>query len=1184
MSPLINEGTDLVSRFGATAGHAVTSAASPLTRLNYFDGKFLRADDLRREQNYFRHLVQFSNQGLGAGVVYGMDTVLDRQGRLSIGAGLAMDSAGRTLLIGDTQTLDIGALIDASRRTSTATPLKRRGPGGAAFRDCVDLAANPSDEPTPAGSLYVICIGHAEALCGTEDVYGQLCEEACVTATDRPLIVEGVVVRALPLTLRTRLATSGVPLDRRHLRSLVASAYFEDERHVVGSLISRAGLSMDTWCVGADLGAVACVPLAVISRAGNTTVFLDAWTVRRERIEAPARRYWAWRMAMRPWDVFLAHVLQFQCQLHEVLGEDPTDPANPGPCVPQQEVLTETARYLQEFDHSYTRHIGGLLRTGEAPPAVLGEDAFRLKGGLADLARLRQRIDGAIKGIIAGPRERVLINGGIVELPAAGYLPVVPGVVSVNEQVRRLLGEGLDLRFCIVRPDFVPHALEEAQHMKRISLLAGLDDPEARPEVDILVPNGDLLTREAPVLAGFDTQVQLTPIGGGVVNPDEHLAVVPRERVPIVVHGAGRPGSTGAAIAFHFAGAQEAETARDIIELVRGVRSFAGATKEKRETILKAALKAALKIDRANPPFTRVDRVPEAVLTRVLERVSPQRGTGPVTERANASARRTPKRAEAAAAGAPAVAAPKPLVGFWVTMRSERDPFELAVAESTPVSVELALTMETTSATGAIDQVLLRVRVAATFSATQLPRELSTGRQMTGHLAGTFVTQAFNDTATDISDGQPFDLEVTLLRTGSDSSGAVRAEFGKRNTPSSFVADLAWGGAPLELTLTVAAFFVRQYIDILRARALASATALAEGGALRRLSTVALDLIGNRLTRATQNGAAFVDASARLLFPPPPPRLDDLTVRGTLDWVLFHRRRTKQCAAAPVEPLPSPPRRYQLLAYHAKSLRDLELLRATLHNSTGQQLNIRPVNVLEFAAGAATLLTAADVLLHDWNAAQPGDRLAYAAIAIVLAEDAPFSQARLERVVKGVAPVSPLESADRLEVLAEMPVALVQPNIDGVVVLATLARVVADRLARVVVLVVQESDRTQAKRRVPLRAGDVIVFKGTVLQQTGTFASIVAELHQHIFQNVDIRRTLVRLELVTRTAPDAEAQERLDVVFNVFIREQPPLTAGGPADVRRVRRATPEEKDIFEEDNQSVADLLVLTIMEARNG
>ncbi|MDQ6831682.1 MAG: D-(-)-3-hydroxybutyrate oligomer hydrolase, partial [Gemmatimonadota bacterium] len=362
MSPLINEGTDLAMRFGFTSGQTLVQTPSPLTRLNYFDGKFLRADDLRREQDYVRQLVQFSNQGLGAGVVYGMDTVLDAQGRVSIGPGLAMDSTGRTLLIQSAAAFDIAGLIDASRRIRQSNGNAATTNGNADFGGCVDATSAPGDVPTQGGSLFVICIGHAESLCGQEDVYGRLCEEACITATDRPLIVEGVVVRALPLTLHTTLASSrAVALDQRHLRSLVASAFFEDERKVVACLISRAGLALDSWCVGAELTGVCCVPLAVVARAGTQTIFLDAWTARRERMEAPARRYWAWRMCMRPWDAYLAQILQFQCQLHEVLGGD-GDPGNIDPCASQQRVLDDAAKYLREVDQTYTRHIEALSK------------------------------------------------------------------------------------------------------------------------------------------------------------------------------------------------------------------------------------------------------------------------------------------------------------------------------------------------------------------------------------------------------------------------------------------------------------------------------------------------------------------------------------------------------------------------------------------------------------------------------------------------------------------------------------------------------------------------------------------------------------------------------------------------------------------------------------------------------
>ncbi|MEO8333804.1 MAG: hypothetical protein ABI664_02445, partial [bacterium] len=1051
---LINEGTDVAVNFGSAGGQTIVNAGSPLTRLNYFDGKFLRADDLLREQSYMRQLVQFSNQGLGAGVVYGMDTVLDNRGRLSIGAGLAMDSMGRTLLIGQGATLDIAALIDASRRIAVSNSKKKKSAivsTGADFGDCVGVTGGPDDGLTPAGSLYVICVGHAESLCGIEDVYGRLCEEACVVATDRPLIVEGVVVRALPLTLRTPLATSRVPLDRRHLRSLVASAYFEDERHVVNSLISRAGLALDTWCVGAEMSAVGCVPLAVISRAGATTVFLDAWSVRRERMEAPAKRYWAWRMAMRPWDVYLAHVLQFQCQLHEVLGDDPSDPGNTDPCADKQSVLDETAKYLRDFDQSYTSHIAGLQKANVASIASQPQDsAFQLQGGIADLARLRQRIDGALKVMIAGPRSRVLINGGIVELPSAGYLPVVPGTVTVNDQVRRLLGEGLDLRFCIVRPDFVPHALEEAQHMERISLLQGLDDPQAKPEVDILVPNGDLLTTTAPSLAGFDTQLRLLPsLASSLAGDDtDNAGNVAGASAPqaLIVHGAARGEVSGSGGAFHFAGAQEAKAAKQVIGLVNGLNDFVAAKPKARDTILRNAVNTAT----MNSPFARATTATDDVLSRFSARSAINVGA-PIdigTNTSTAAATAATTAATTVLSTAAAAAPPQPLVGIWATMRTERDPFTLGVAESTPMSVEFTLTSERTVATGATNHVLMRIRAFATFSATQAAVDGAAGRQMRGHLSGTYTVQAFLETTTGVDNTKPFDIDVRLLRTGNAASGTVRIQFGNASDALQYQADTSWGGRPLEATLKLSLLVPSRQqlanlpatLEILSANAIADPDALGEGGALRLLSTAALELIGDELTRASQNGTAFVDVAERLLFPPPPPPVDDLTVRATLDWVLFHRRRTKRCAPSAPQPAPTLARRYQLFTIRAKSQQEVDLIRRELHTSAaGTRRTFRRVDILEFAGGAATLITPSDALLSDWTAAQPGNTLAYGAVATSVAADAPLANARLSRVARGVSSISPFDIVDGvLEVLPTVPPAMAVPGTDGVVLLITL--------------------------------------------------------------------------------------------------------------------------------------------------
>ena len=181
---------------------------------------------------------------------------------------------------------------------------------------------------------------------------------------------------------------------------------------------------------------------------------------RRELIDSPARRYWQWRMAMRPWDVFLAQVLQFQCQLRDaVSGGGPQDPDDP--CARNTRLVVEAASRMAEVAEFYaaaTRRLAALrLDTGEQPLVIAG--------GLTAIEDLRKKLAQASDTAFL-PGSRVLIDSGIVSLPSAGYLPVIPGGnTTVNAQVKRMMGPGVNLRFCVVRPDFVPHALEEAQHM-----------------------------------------------------------------------------------------------------------------------------------------------------------------------------------------------------------------------------------------------------------------------------------------------------------------------------------------------------------------------------------------------------------------------------------------------------------------------------------------------------------------------------------------------------------------------------------------------------------------------------------------------------------------------------------------------------------------------------------------------
>src|SRR5262249_7055296 len=151
--------------------------------------------------------------------------------------------------------------------------------------------------------------------------------------------------------------------------------------------------------------------------------------------------------------------------------------------------------------------------SGAKPPDVAG--------GLANITGLFKRLATARDAVLV-PSDRILIDGGILELPAGGYLPANPrSVLSVNQQVRRLLGKGVDLRCCIVGPDFVAHALETVQHMDRISLVEGLENPQNMRKVDILVPDGEIVGRTAPPGTAFQASFQVGPkhaIGSGLTT------------------------------------------------------------------------------------------------------------------------------------------------------------------------------------------------------------------------------------------------------------------------------------------------------------------------------------------------------------------------------------------------------------------------------------------------------------------------------------------------------------------------------------------------------------------------------------------------------------------------------------------------------------------------------------------
>ena len=984
----VSESLTLVSRQN---GVVVIPAGTPLTRLNYFDGKFLRASDLTAEQEYLRQLVWQSNQAGGPGVAYGYDVTLGDGDTLEIGPGLAIDAQGRALLLPIETSINIQELIDKSLALQNLFSASQvQSDGG--FGPCQLSGAAPAVSPLAASDLFVITISMAEALCGEEDVFGDLCEEACVTSTDRPFVVEGLTVRAVPLALQTALPNSNAfPLTGIHLRSRVGAAYFEDERRRVASVISKAGLEQAVWCLGADAESGGGVPIGVIAREGSGTVFLDPWIARRERIDTPARRYWQWRMMMRPWDVFLAQILQFQCQLHDLFKNIPTPGGDSDPCGGARGAISEAAATIAELKQFY-ESVTERFTTLQAPL----DEAITFKGGVSRLTTLNTKLLAVESALAVAPQDRMLISGGIIELPSAGYLPVTPGAsLTINQQVRRMMGEGVDLRFCVTSPDYVAHALEEAQHMERISLLQGLDNPQNKPRVEILVPNGEILTQQSLSPGrGFEAVIDLNP-----------ALFTPPSPSPTPSPSPGPFPSPGSTVAV-----------RAISPSIR----FTGIARSEKSPSGGGAvyISAEYVISRANTPSTGT--------------------TGGATGGATGT---TFPQGGAINPGAFNRTNQTPIVnnqraGLWVSLQCERNAFEMKRGDTTNFNAR-AVVGATTTRTPPLD-----VELNGVFRITQETVRSGSARSLKGRIENarlSFLGVAFDGAGNNAGQSRTIlvDLDASVTLTG---GSALRIVLSHEQRQIELSAD--WDQQRLEVNaefktiLQVAEGPARETV-LAEAALKENPDALSDKNAGHALALDALEVIA-----AALDDIDFADANARLLFPPPPKPTDELIVRGVMDWALFRRRRDEKCQEEKPAPAPAAPSRvYQVYHVLVSSQEEALALRNLLRENRPLPADrVAPVGAVEFGGGVATLATSPESILEDWRKVQPGEIIIYGAIGnrdSAAADGEALARARLDRLEATLSPISKLHPRAIDDILSGAPSSIPATGVDGVIVLMT---------------------------------------------------------------------------------------------------------------------------------------------------
>ncbi len=250
-------------------------------------------------------------------------------------------------------------------------------------------------------------------------------------------------------------------IDIVHRRNWLASHYFERERRhgppwLVPSNATTAAMSIGAhdWTKGTGPPEPSGVPIGVIQHVGNLWL-LDVWTARRDIGGPPADNAWRSRLAMRPWNIFLAQILQFQDQATVVLAAEPT--------IVKEAVVDPRDEVAQAFFAEIkTQHLGTLHR----------------------MTRFQREYRAAAKPYVLASKSESLRDRGIDELPPAGYLRTMETGDALRAWLGRMFGEGVDLRICRVRADSIAGAVEGSQHLDRIPL------DSSGVKVDILVPYG----------------------------------------------------------------------------------------------------------------------------------------------------------------------------------------------------------------------------------------------------------------------------------------------------------------------------------------------------------------------------------------------------------------------------------------------------------------------------------------------------------------------------------------------------------------------------------------------------------------------------------------------------------------------------------------------------------------------
>ncbi|HET6765709.1 MAG TPA: hypothetical protein VFH27_18645, partial [Longimicrobiaceae bacterium] len=607
-----------------------------------------------------------------------------------------------------------------------------------------------------------------------------------------------------------------------------------------------------------------------------------------------------------------------------------------------------------------------------------------------------------------------------------------------------LMGEGVDLRFCSVRPDYVAHALEEAQHLDRICLLAGVADPAQKQQVDVLVPDGRVLDgREAPAGRWYAVDLRIIPpdLSGDrpskvIEQPAEPAATAPPPPAATAPATAPAPatllaekdvpsdsssadadalpqatqylsgGTRGTTSSYggmlqvqaappRFRGAGRSERK----ESGAAAFYFAGVSAAPSERILThltdANREVMRKYDAAKSPdgaaahdaSSYTDDTPDPLGLRDLDRR--------MTEFQSTAQRRG---AETLLEDAP----DSPFIGLWAHLHTSADPFALSPGETAGFGVDAAAATTLHRSPVAAELSLNGTLVAVSSQA------LATGAKVTGRATGwvEVVGRAHGHTGQPRSARLAVKAELVLIAKPDGTSSLDM----KLTLPNGYVVDVAtrWRGDPVsavtEVKVDLAGILrilasrvptkekaaVRAVMEAVSRRSdrhhveIARATALENADVYQPANRQHVAAVA--ALKSIEKGLAqpgFRQMAERLLFPPPEQREEGARIQATRDWVLFHRRRGSSCDCGCGAPPAVATRRYRVFEARVHGDDSVAALRRYLE--AGREVpakDLRPVTFVEFPGGSSHLSTPDAAIEEAWRLVwRKGSRLALGAVA-----------------------------------------------------------------------------------------------------------------------------------------------------------------------------------------------------------